>query len=593
MGVVLAFKDAYSAQMGAFERKLAGLSARTTARGRTLGAAFLPVAKGVSLAGVATVAGLGLATKTAMDYSQKMAEVKTMMLDQLEYYPAVEKAVRETATAYGQSHEAAAEAAYFLLSAGVKASEVPLALASSAKEAVAGLAQLNTTADIGTTVINAYGWEAARLDDVFDKLQMTVVLGKTRLEELAHSAGRAYSIAAPLGVAFEQVNVAMAGVTKAGYSTEEAVTAVRALMLGVAQPTTDAGKALREVGGAAYEAAAGKRDLVGAIKALAVAPHAEERLRELFPNIRAMGAFGALGKQVDWMTGALGQMEGAAGTTQKALIVMTDEPHFKMQQLKSAAREAAISLGEALLPAAKGALGGLTPLAKSVGDFAKEHPGVTKTVAKISILAALSYPVLKLAAAFNLLTFAIAAAVAQGWAFDKVGGKITKWTGEILGQDWQKLGFFGATWAFAKDWDPLGVMGGGRKFGAAGVKRALVGSEKAGALSTGPRWWEKPAWTESLITPSAETGAGIGPGAAARAAAAATTAPRGGGGGGAGGGGGGGGGGLAGRGLGSRVFIVHFEQGSIVLQSNNPALKPLVKKALDDALTELEAEYAS
>ncbi|MEE9457441.1 MAG: phage tail tape measure protein, partial [bacterium] len=215
MGVILAFKDAYSAQMTAFDRKLAGLSARTTARGRTMGAAFLPVAKGVSVAGAATVLGLGLATKTAVDFHQKMAEVKTMMLDQLEYYPAIERAVRGTATAYGQSHEAAAEAAYFLLSAGVKASKVPLALKASAMEATAGLASLNTVADIGTTVINAYGWEAERLDDVFDKLQMTVVLGKTRLDELASSAGRAYSIAAPLGVAFEQVNVAMAGVTKA------------------------------------------------------------------------------------------------------------------------------------------------------------------------------------------------------------------------------------------------------------------------------------------------------------------------------------------------------------------------------------------
>lgn len=75
---------------------------------------------------------------------------------------------------------------------------------------------------------------------------------------------------------------------------------------------------------------------------------------------------------------------------------------------------------------------------------------------------------------------ALAAAAAQLYILDKIGGSLTEKLGGLFGQDWNKLGPVGAAWAMAKDWDPLAG-----KFGVGGVKRALTG-KAAGAPASMP-----------------------------------------------------------------------------------------------------------
>jgi TP901 family phage tail tape measure protein len=633
MGVVVEFRDNYSAAMTNYERRLVGLGAKARAAGAAVGAAWTKVAPAVTMAGAAVV-GVGvLAGKQAMDFEKRMALTRTMMLSASEAeYEAVRESVKKLGVEYGQSLDTMADASYQLISAGVEHKDTARELELSARAAVAGGADVFTMVDVGTTAVNAYGDAVLDSARAYDILQATVAQGKTTMPLLASELGKVIPIAAAEKVSLEQVGAAMAVLTKQGISTAESATYLRGMILSLTKPTKAQAQALREVGGAAFEAAIAEGDLARAVAVLAASPHAEERLKELFPEREAMVAFRALSSDIEGLDAILGEIEGSAGAVDSAFDKMGDTAAFKMDQAKASIEATAIEIGEDLLPIAAKAAEKIAEGADAVGGFVKEHPKLTEMSITFAAIAASAgiitkfWPVLLVAAAgyagWKTGEYGVKAA---WWLGEKIGGTAKGWLkpgqveeekrrkelgegvktaveelkkggGEVVGfKAGPELGGAGTGefsvggFGSVSGLGSVGGFGAGGGLGASGLVGEVYETKYGDALNENLKGVKKgtDGLTSALETKTTEEEKSVVEktidkilGAEEPGAVPET-------GGGGGGGGGGRAPGLAAAGVGSRVNIVHIEKGAFPIMSSDPSLRPAVRTAVEQMFEEL------
>lgn len=196
--------------------------------------------------GIGISAGIAFAraAKESYDFEKRfqkaMLEVATLSKEVdgslTEYMNRVMDMIRDIPIAGDE----AAKALYQIVSAGHDGANGMKILEVSAKAATGGLTETATAADAITTILNAYGMQADKAKSVSDKLFTTVRLGKTTFGELGTSIAQAAPIAASFGISLDDVLAAVATITKQGVPTSEAMTKIRAAILGTANQLGDA-----------------------------------------------------------------------------------------------------------------------------------------------------------------------------------------------------------------------------------------------------------------------------------------------------------------------------------------------------------------
>ena len=127
----------------------------------------------------------------------------------------------------------AAKALYQIVSAGHDGANGMKILEVSAKAATGGLTETATAADAAiTTILNAYGMQADKAKSVSDKLFTTVRLGKTERSGTWHKYCPSSTDCPSFGISLDDVLAAVATITKQGVPTSEAMTKIRAAILG-------------------------------------------------------------------------------------------------------------------------------------------------------------------------------------------------------------------------------------------------------------------------------------------------------------------------------------------------------------------------
>lgn len=172
----------------------------------------------------------------------------------------------------------AAKALYQIVSAGHDGADGMKVLEVSAKAAVGGVTDTATAADAITTILNAYKMDASKAQEVSDQLFTTVRLGKTDFGQLGKSIAQAAPIASSFGIDIREVLAAVASITKQGVPTSEAMTKIRAAILGTANQLGDAafkGRTFQEALQLIYDKAGGSstkmKELLGTDEALQAA----------------------------------------------------------------------------------------------------------------------------------------------------------------------------------------------------------------------------------------------------------------------------------------------------------------------------------
>jgi len=301
-----------------------------------------------------TVIGtVGMATKTFMDFETRLMEIQTIAKLAPQDLQQLGKQIRQVAIESAQSFDTTARAVYQIISAGVDASKAIDVLRVSAKLASAGLADLESTADALTTVMNAYRLSTEKAQRVSDIMFKTVEMGKTTVPELAAQIGRVASTAAQAGISFEELSAAIATMTAAGVRTEMTMSSLGQLIQNLLNPNKALTEALQRLGYSSGLALLQARGLAGALELLARAIP-REQLAEMIGSIEGLRAVMVLtGSQGDRFRNVLEQMKSATGSTDKAFKEIASTTGFKLRQAILSITDAFISFGSAVAPAVK------------------------------------------------------------------------------------------------------------------------------------------------------------------------------------------------------------------------------------------------
>lgn len=306
--------------------------------------------------GVLAFGAAVVAIKKFSQFDTGIREVTTLLGDVSEQgIKTMGDEIKKSSIEFGQALDKMTKAKYDIISAGFNdAADSSTLLAQSAKLAVAGVSNVSKTADVLTTVLNAYGKTAGDAKHISDVLFTTVRLGKTTIDQLASSFGNAASIAPQLGVSVEAVAAGISTLTARGIDTAEATTALQATFVNFLKPSEDLKQRLHEIGFESGKAAIGALGFQGALKKVTDGSTEAEKAA-LFPNIRAMKAvFPLVGTAAEDFAKKLDETKKAAGSTETAYNKMTDSLGFRLKQAKAKIDSAVVGIGEGLAPLAEG-----------------------------------------------------------------------------------------------------------------------------------------------------------------------------------------------------------------------------------------------
>lgn len=156
-----------------------------------------------------------------------MARAWTMMDTGVQGFREMRSSVVDLSAELGVAKDQLSSGLYQALSAGVPKDNVLDFLRTAAKVSVADGSTIETAVDGITTVLNAWGMEAARTDEVTDKMFKTVANGKTTFGQLAASISQAAPVAASMGVSVDELLASVATLTKQGVPTATAMVQIR------------------------------------------------------------------------------------------------------------------------------------------------------------------------------------------------------------------------------------------------------------------------------------------------------------------------------------------------------------------------------
>ena len=315
---------------------------------------FGSFAADVTKVAAAAVAAVGVASvREAAQFETSFAKIQGLVGVTAEEIEVLEDAARRLGPQFGKSGIEAADALFFITSAGLRGAAATEVLEASLKGAAIGLGDTKTIADLATSAVNAYGESNLGGAEAVDVLAEAVRLGKLEPAELAGAMGQVLPLASNLGVSFDQVGAALAGMSKTGTDAATASTQLRQILATLAKPTNGANDALAEMG----LSAAGLREQIkekGLFSTLETLTDAFdgniEATTEVFGNIRALsGVLDLMGASAEDNALVFEQMADKTGVLDEALGITADTAAFKFDVAMATARDSLLEIGGAIL----------------------------------------------------------------------------------------------------------------------------------------------------------------------------------------------------------------------------------------------------
>lgn len=207
---------------------------------------------GMAAAGLAAVFA-GMTFKTAIEKSMQLSdELQALKAATGATAEEFEK-MKELGFELGESMGAfttpqAIESMKILAFAGFETNQILEATPQILKLASAGMVDLATATDITASVIRSFGMDASEATEVVDILTKTFVSTNTMMDQLGEAMSYVNPVAAALGFELEEVATSLGILANAGIKSSKSGTTMRAILIRLAAPTTQARKAINELG---------------------------------------------------------------------------------------------------------------------------------------------------------------------------------------------------------------------------------------------------------------------------------------------------------------------------------------------------------
>lgn len=200
-------------------------------------------------------------TAESRSFGGAMAAANTMAGKSGEEFAKLKDQVAELSHEVPVARDKLANGLYQVISNGVPENNWITFLNKSARASVAGIADLEETVKVTSTIIKNYGldWEAA--GSIQDKIQLTAKNGVTSFGQLAQALPRVTSQAATLGVSVDELMATFSTLTGVSGDTAEVSTQLAAIFTALIKPSSEAAEMAQQMGiqfdAAAIKAAGG------------------------------------------------------------------------------------------------------------------------------------------------------------------------------------------------------------------------------------------------------------------------------------------------------------------------------------------------
>lgn len=339
------------------------------------------IAGAAALAFTALVAAMAKARTKAAEFRRDLAEINTLGEGSAVALGRLERGIIDIAARVGGgTFPEFTKALYDIRSAGYDGADGLAVLDAAARGAVGGVTDVSTSADLLTSVLNAYGLQASEATRVSDKLFATVRAGKTTIPELAASLGKVAPAAAAADVPLEELLAGVATLTASGLSTAEAVTRMRGAIQAFVKPTDEAKELAKQLGIELNATGLRTRGFAGSMDDLTRATGGNsEQLAILFSNTEAYEAAVQLaGKQSETFKRNLDNVTGSTGDALRAFNELKGETEQLSLRLRNRLDSILIKLAEKTLPAYNKALALTVELTKTFDTPAQRLLGILK-----------------------------------------------------------------------------------------------------------------------------------------------------------------------------------------------------------------------
>lgn len=308
-----------------------------------------------------TVGGLVLAVKQSSEFNSGFALISTSVDATGQDLEAFRKNILEYSTTSTKSIEDINAAIYTAAQAGIKYGDALEFMGNAEKLAVANNASLNTTVDLLTGTMNAYGYKISDVSKLNDILFTSTLIGKQTIDELGQSMGQVVGIAANSGVSFEELSAAIATLTAKGMNTADAITAVKAVITTIISPSDEAAKAAQNLG-LNFSASSLKAETFSGMmsKIMTATGGSTDKMALLFNEVRAMnGALSLTGDGMTFFTDAINKVTESTGNCDAAWKKMVETFNNQVQTVVNSAKVMLIEVGSKLEPMAANIAGSL------------------------------------------------------------------------------------------------------------------------------------------------------------------------------------------------------------------------------------------
>jgi TP901 family phage tail tape measure protein len=316
-------------------------------------------------------------------------------------------------------------ALYTAAQAGIKYGDSLEFMGKAEQLAVANKANLNTTVDLLTGTMNAYGYKISDVGHLNDVFFESTLIGKQTIDDLGQSMGNVVGIAANFGVSFESLSAAISTLTAKGMETSEAITAVKGVITTIVSPSAEAAKAAADLGLNFSASALKARGFEGTISDIMKATGGSaDKMAVLFNEVRALnGVMQLTGDGMTFFNDALQKINNSAGASEAAYQKMVRAFTNQSQMLINIAKVVMVDVGTKLEPIAAEIsssfskilsgidigikAGAFDPLFKMIEEAGKELSAYLAGIAKVLPEALQDLDFSKLIDAFRALGSAI------------------------------------------------------------------------------------------------------------------------------------------------------------------------------------------
>ena len=312
------------------------------------------------------VAAGAAATKMAFDFDKSMGQIESLVGVAGDEVKKMGEAAKKMAIDTGRSANEAAEALFYITSAGLKGSDATDTLNASLKAAAVGLGETKTIADLATSAMNAYGVQNLNASASTDIMVAAVREGKLEASALAGAMGSVIPIASNMGVGFDEVGAAMAAMSRTGTDAASGATQLTAILASIKKPTDGAVQAMSKMGLSTEDVqkSLSEDGLLATLEMLQSGlKQTGQDTTAIFPNIRALkGVLDLTGAGIEDNRKIFDALSNTMGATDEAFKKTSQTASFQMTQGLNSMKSSLLAVGQVILTA-------VAPAVQKIGQF--------------------------------------------------------------------------------------------------------------------------------------------------------------------------------------------------------------------------------